>query len=328
MNNDGWKIRSFLWIVMSIALLCPVVAAGAADWPAKPVRLIVPYAAGGNADIWARIIADSLSKALNEQVYVDNRGGAGAFTGSQAAAKADSDGYTLLLSGIGSQIVSPVINQNSSIDVMRDYTHIAFLGGSPYVFVVHPSLGVGNFRDLVAFLKSNKTGMPYASPGLGSFGNLLAELLAQTEKVKLDHIPYKGAGPAMTDVMGGHVKIGCVTWTAAAPHIRARSVIPIAVSSAERVADFPDVPTLKELGYPNLVATSWFALSGPAGLPNDIVDRLNREVIKALATERARKQMEQEALQTQAMTARQFTAFMQSELDKWTPIAQQVTKRP
>ncbi len=328
MSHPHRKLRLSRWVAIWTAVLFPMFAMASADWPAKPIRLIVPYAAGGNADIWARIVADSLSGALNEQVFVENRGGAGAFTGSQAAAKAEPDGYTLLLSGVGSQIISPIINHNTSIDVMRDYVHIAFLGGSPYVFVVHPSLGVGTFRDLVDFLKRNNGGVPYGSPGLGSFGNLLAALLAHTEQVKLDHIPYKGAAPAMNDLIAGHVKIGCVTWTAAAAHIHSRSVVPLAVSSSERIAEFPDVPTLKELGYPDLVATSWFGLSGPAGMPNDVVDRLNREVVKALATERARKQMKQEALETEAMTARQFTEFMRAEINKWTPIAEQVSGRP
>lgn len=326
MDHAVRTLRLVLCVVSWTAALSSMAAT--ADWPSKPIRLIVPYAAGGNADVWARIVSDALSQSLSQQVFVDNRGGAGAFTGSLAASKADPDGYTLLLSGIGSQVISPVINHNTAIDAMRDYTHIAFLGGSPYVFVVHPSLGVRDFRGLVAFLKRSDHDVPYASPGQGSFGNLLAELLAQAEQVKLEHIPYKGASPAMNDLIAGHVKVGCVTWTSAAPHIRAGSVLPLAVSSPERIADFPGVPTLKELGYAGLVATSWFAISGPAGLPDDIVERLNREVIKALRTERARKQMEEEALQTEAMTARQFTDFMQGELNRWTPIARQVSRKP
>jgi tripartite-type tricarboxylate transporter receptor subunit TctC len=326
MNGDGRKVRFVFWAIVWAAALFPVFAAKAANWPAKPVRIIVPYAAGGNADIWARIISDPLSAAFGEQFYVENRGGAGGLIGSQAAAMAEPDGYTLLLSGIGSLVISPVMNQNSGIDTMRDFTHIAYLGGPPFVFVVHPSLGVKNFKDLISALKNRKDGVGYASPGPGTFGNLLAELLAKTDQLNLFNVPYKGAGPAMLDVIGGHVKIGCVTWTSAVAHIRAGSVIPLAVSSSERLADFPDVPTLKELGYPKLVATTWFGLSGPAGMPKDIVDRLNREVIKTLAEPRAQKQMEQEALLTRPMTPQQFTDFMQTEIDKWGPIAEQVGK--
>ena len=326
MNSDGSKARFVFSAIVFVAMLFSVSGALAADWPAKPVRIIVPYAAGGNADVWARIIAEPLGEAFGEQFYVENRGGAGGLIGSQAVAKAEPDGYTLLLSGIGSQVISPVIVQNDSVDTMRDYTHIAYLGGPPFVFVVHPSLGVKDFKDFISALKNRTDSVGYASPGIGSFGNLLAELLAKTERLNLVNVPYKGAAPAMLDVIGGHVKIGCVTWTSAVPHIRAGSVTPLAVSSSERLADFPDVPTLKELGYPELVATTWFGLSGPAGMQKDIVERLNREVIKVLAQPRVQKQMQQEALLTRPMTPQQFTDFVRTEIDKWGPIAEQIGK--
>ena len=326
MDIERRQVRFVFWAIVWAATVIPAFGAKADDWPAKPVRIIVPYAAGGNADVWARIIADPLSEAFDQQFYVENRGGAGGLIGSQAVAKAKPDGYTLLLSGIGSQVISPVISQNGGVDTMHDYTHIAYLGGTPFVFVVHPSLGVKDFKDFISWLKNRKDSVDYASPGPGTFGNLLAELLSKSEQLNLVNVPYKGAALAMLDVIGGHVKIGCVTWTSAVPHIRAGSVIPLAISSSERLADFPDVPTLKELGYPKLVATTWFGLSGPAGMPKDIVDSLNGGVIAALALPRARKQMEQEALLTRPMTSRQFTDFVQTEIDKWGPIAELVDK--
>jgi tripartite-type tricarboxylate transporter receptor subunit TctC len=323
---DRRQFVFFAGRITAAAALFSAFGAKADDWPRKPVRIIVPYAAGGSADVWARIIADPLGVALGQPFYVENRGGAGGLIGSQAVVNAEPDGYTLLLSGIGSQVISPVINKSASVDSMRDYTHIAYLGGPPFVFVVHPSLGLKNFKELVSLLKSRKEEVGYVSPGLGTFGNLLAELLGKIEQVKLDHIPYKGAAPAMVDLVGGHVKIGCVTLTSAAPHIRAGSVVPLAMSSPERLTDFPDVPTLKELGYLDLVATTWFALSGPSGLPNDIVERLNREVIRTLDAPGARRQMQQEDFLTQPMTPRQFTDFMRGEIAKWGPIAEQVIK--
>lgn len=324
--NDGSVARFIYCAVVLAGTLFSVAGSQAADWPAKPVRIIVPYAAGGNADVWARIVAEPLGEAFGEQFYVENRGGAGGLIGSQAVAKAEPDGYTLLLSGIGSQVISPVIVQNDGVDAMRDFTHIAYLGGPPFVFVVHPSLGLKDFKDFVAAMRKRTDSIGYASPGTGSFGNLLAELLAKTEQLNLVNVPYKGAAPAMLDVIGGHVKIGCVTWTSAVAHIRARSVIPLAVSSPERLADFPDVPTLQELGYPELVAATWFGLSGPTGMPKDILNRLNREVIKTLAQQQVLKQLQRDALLIQAMTPRQFTDFVQTEIDKWGPIAERMGK--
>lgn len=311
--------------MMAGAALCPTFVAHADDWPVKPIRLIVPMNAGGAADIWARIIVGPLSEALGQQLYVENHGGAGGLLGSKLVADAEPDGSTLLLSGMSSQVVSPVTNK-AATDPMSGFTHIAYLGGPPLVLIVHPSLGVKDFKSFIALLHSEKQLLGYASPGFGTFSNLFAELLFKTEQVKLDHVSYKGASAAMVDVIGGHVKIGCLTWTTAAASIKAGSVIALAVSSAERLADAPNVPTLKELGYPNLVETTWFAVSGPAKMPKAIVDRLNRDIIKALATPQVRKQMEQDVLLTQPMTPQQFTNFVQHEIDQWGPVAQQVSK--
>ena len=323
MIGNRRQLLSFAAWMAAGATLCPTVGASADDWPAKPIRLIVPMNAGGAADIWARIIGPPLSEALGQQLYVENHGGAGGLLGSKMAAEAAPDGYTLLLSGMSSQVVSPATNK-SAIDPMRGFTHIAYLGGPPLVMIVHPSLGVKDFQGLLTWLRAQKETVSYASPGFGTFSNLFAELLFKTEKLKLDHVSYKGASAAMVDVIGGHVKIACMTWTTAAASIKAGTVVALAISSGERLADAPDVPTLKELGYPNLVETTWFALSGPARMPSAVVERLNGEVIKAMATPQVRKQMEQDVLLTEPMTPKQFTDFVQREIDQWGPIARQI----
>lgn len=282
MTINRRQLLSFMSGAVASSVIAPAFGQKAESWPDKPIRLIVPMSAGGAADIWARILVPSLGEALGRQLYVENHGGAGGLIGSKMVADAAPDGYTLLLSGMSSQVISPATNKSAN-DPLRDYTHIAYLGGPPLVFIVHPSLQVSSFEGLLALLRNNKS-IGYASPGFGTFSNLFAELLFKTEGLKLDHVPYKGASLAMADIIGGHVKIGCMTWTTAAPFIKAGTVLALAVSSFDRLPDAPDVPTLKELGYPNLVETTWFALSGPARMPPSIVDRLNLEVTKALAS--------------------------------------------
>jgi tripartite-type tricarboxylate transporter receptor subunit TctC len=297
--------------------LCPVAAQ---NWPTKPVRIIVPYAAGGSADTLARIVNDPLAEVFHQQFYVENRGGAGGLIGASAAAHAAPDGSTLVVSGIASHVIAPAINSNVDFDPIRDFTHIAYFGGPPIVLVAHPSLGVHSLKELLALAHDGRR-LGYVSPGVGTLGNLVAEYLARKENIKLDHIPYKGANPAVMDLIAGHVKLGSMTWTTAHTQIRAGALVPLAVTSAKRLAEFPDVPTLKELGYPELVATTWFALSGPAGMPKDITQRLNREIIKILERPNVRQHLAQEAMLTEPMTPEEFTNFVKDEIERWGPIA-------
>jgi tripartite-type tricarboxylate transporter receptor subunit TctC len=303
------------------ALNVPSGLASAQDWPAKPVRIISPFAAGGGSDTLGRILANQLSEKLGKQFLVENRGGAGGLIGSAAAAKAEPDGYTFVISSIATLVIAPATNANAGFDPLRSFTHIAYIGGPPTVIVVHPSLGVKTFKDLLAAVKSSGQPLAYVSPGPGTLGNLLAEFWAQKENLKLSHISYKGSGQAVSDLVAGHVKMGSMTLTAALGQIRAGTILPLAVSSANRLAEFPGVPTLKELGYPDLVATTWFAVAGPAGVPNNIVQRLNQEIIKALDTPAVRKRFEAEEIETEKMSPEELTRFVESEMAKWIPIA-------
>jgi tripartite-type tricarboxylate transporter receptor subunit TctC len=185
--------------------------------------------------------------------------------------------------------------------------------------VVHDSSPVRTFRDLIALARSRTEGVEYASPNVGSVGNLMVEYIAAKEKLKLNHVVYRGGGQAILDVVAGHVKVASMTLSTTLQHIRAGTLRPLAVSSANRVAELPDTPTLTELGYPELVVTTWYSLSGPKGLPQDIVDKLNREVNKAMDDPRVKKHLEQETIQTRPMTPAEFTAFMTAEVEKWAP---------
>jgi tripartite-type tricarboxylate transporter receptor subunit TctC len=299
-------------------------AARAQDWPAKPVHIVSPFAAGGASDTVARIVAENLSERLHEQFYVENRGGAGGLIGSAAVANAAPDGYTFLISSIGAQVTSTLTSANAGYDPVASFTHVAYFGGPPIVVAVHPSLGVKSFKDLIALLKGGGDALPYVSPGPGTIGNLIAEFWAERENVKLAHIAYKGAGLAINDLVAGHVKMGSITWTAALGQIRGGTIVPLAVSSARRMPGFPDVPTLKELGYPDLVVTTWFGLAAPAGLPPPITQRMNAEVNRALDTAAVRDRLIAEGFEIEKMTPGEMTAFIQGELAKWGPLAKKI----
>jgi tripartite-type tricarboxylate transporter receptor subunit TctC len=288
--------------VLACFFALPQAAAGAADWPTKPVRVIVPFAAGGAADAQGRLYADALSAAFGKQFVVENRVGGGGLIAAEAVARAEPDGYTLIVSGIPIQVLGPAMNKNVGYDPMRDFTHIAYFGGTPNVLVVHPSLGVKSYQEFVTRARGEAGGTEYVSAGFGTMGNWVAEYLAAADHIKLTHVAYKGGAVALLDLIAGHVKVGMLSWSSVAEHIRAGTLVPLGVTSAQRLPYIPDLPTLRELGHPDFVATTWFSLSGPAGLPPDIVDKINREIVKAMERPQVRKQIEQDAIETRAMT--------------------------
>jgi tripartite-type tricarboxylate transporter receptor subunit TctC len=319
-------VRAFCAVVSLAAgfILLSIVASDAQRWPARPITLLVPFPAGGNSDSLIRTISDPMSKELGQTLIIDNRGGGGGLIATQAAARAAPDGYTFVVSSLATQVILPAVNKAADYDAMRDFTHIAYIGGPPLILLVHNSTGHKTFKDFAAWAKKQDLG--YVSPGVGSLGHLVVEYLARKAELRLDHIPYRGGNLAMNDLIAGHVKVGGIALTSAGPHIRSGAVTPLAVTSAERVPEFPDVPTMRELGFPDLIATTWAAISGPAGISADIVSRLNYTVIAALATDGARKRLNQEAVATEPYTPQQFTRFVQNEIDKWQPVARQVVK--
>jgi len=311
--------------IAALVLMTP--GRAAAEWPDKPVRVIVAYAAGGANDLLGRVFADQLSKAFGQQFFVENRTGGGGMIATEAVARAAPDGYTLQVSGMPSHVLAPVMTKNTNVDPIKDFTHIAYLGGPPNVFVVHASLGVNNFKELLALMKAEKGGVQYVSPNVGAVGNMVAEYVAEKEKVKLVHIAYRGGGSAIGDLVAGHVKVGSMTLSTTRQHILSGKLKALAVSSEKRLPEFPDLPTLVELGYPDLVTTTWYSLSGPAGLPHDIVIKLNAAVNKAMALPEVRKHLETEMVQTKAMTPEEFTAYMQSQVTLWAPTARRIAEQ-
>ena len=314
------RTRSLAIALLAAALL--PVPAPAADWPSRPVRIVAPATPGGAADTFARILTDNLPDIVGGRFFVENRAGAGGLIGAQVTAAAEPDGATFMTSSVAYQAIAPAVSPNPGFHPLRDFTHIAYIGGPPNVFVVNPGFGVRSLADLIARAKAQPVG--YVSPGVGTLGHLTAERFAQLAGIQLQHIPHKGASTATMDLIAGTVNLGTMTWTSALGQIRAGKLIPIAVTSNARLAEFPDIPTFKELGFPDLVATTWFGVSGPAGVPVDIVRKLNAAVIKVLDLGEVRKRLERDAIETRAMTPEEFTAFMASEIDKWAPLARQV----
>lgn len=299
----------------------------AQEWPSRPVKIIAPFAAGGTADTLGRIAAEQLSEAFNAQFVVENRGGGGGIPGSLAVARMEPDGYNFVVSGIATHAIAPAVNPNSGYDPVKDFTHVAYFGGPPIVFIVPASLGVKTIGELVAYAKRTGEKLTYASPGTGTSGHLVAEFFAGKAGIAIEHIPYRGAAPGVMDVMAGHLRFGSMTWTTAAGQIAAGTVVPLAVSSDRRLPDFPNIPTFVESGY-DLVSTTWFSLSGPPGLPKDIVNAVNREVIKAFAKPEVLARLRTEQVLTQAMTPAEFSKFVGDEFARWKPVAQQIGLKP
>jgi len=309
----------------ALALLATSTAP-AAEWPTRPIRIIAPSTPGGAADTFARLLAEYLSPVLHQPLIIDNRAGGGGLIGAAAAAHAEPDGYTLVTASVAYLAIAPAVSPNPGFDPTRDFTHIAFLGGPPNVFLVHPALGVNSLKELIALGQSGRA-VDYVSPGVGTLGHLLVESFAQKAGIPMQHIPHKGSSQAMIDLIAGNVMIGSMTWSSAVGQVRARTVVPIAVSSRARVLEFPDVPTLQEAGF-DLVALTWYALSGPAGMSDEVVQKLNHAVNAAWATPTLKRRLADDAIISEPMSPQAVTIFVTSEVRKWAPIAKRVVAGP
>jgi len=316
------RVTRITVLLAAFALLSIACAkAEAQSWPTKPVKIVAPFAPGGAADTLGRIIADHLSTVFHQQFYVENRSGAGGLIGAATVATAEPDGYTLLVSGIASNVISPAFNPNPGFDGARDFVHIAYLGGPPVVLLVHPFLGAKTYKEFLAAAKASPQPMSFISPGTGTHGFLFGEELWRRENIKLTHIPYKGAGPALSDLIAGHVPVGTITFSSGAEQIRAGAVLALAVSAERRLEHFPDIPTFKELGRDDLVSDTWFGLSGPPRLPPDIVRSLSREILKIMQLPDVRQRLAIDEIQSKLMSPEAFTKYVESEAARWAPLA-------
>ena len=294
--------------------------AAVAPWPAKPVRIIVPFVPGGTADTLGRIVATRLADSLGQSFVIDNRAGAGGVIGAELLARSAPDGYTLGVSGFGPHVVATALMAKPAYDPIRDFTHIALFGGPPSVLAIHPSVPARDLKALIALAKAQPAALNYGSAGNGSTGQLVAELLKRAAGFKMAHVPYRGAAAAVADLVPGHIQAVSTTLTTVGPQIRAGRARALALSATARLPDYADIPTYRELSYAELVASTWFALSGPARLPADVANRLNGEVRRILQLPEIRDRLRPDGFEPNALTAQAFEAFMADEVKRWWPV--------
>ncbi|GGF82569.1 MFS transporter [Azorhizobium oxalatiphilum] len=310
-------------ILTALALAAAVFAGPAQaqdDFPNRPIRLVVPFAAGGSTDIVARIIAAKMSEILKQQVVVDNRGGAGGNLGAAAVAKAAPDGYTVLMGTVATHAINPALYTKMPYDPVKDFAPVSLLVNVPNVVVVHPSLGVKTTAELIALLKANPDKYEYASSGVGTPLHLSGALFESMAGVKMVHVPYKGAGPAMLDLVGGQVKIMFDNLPSAIGHIRKGSITGVAITTKERSPAAPDLPTVSESGLPGYETYSWNAIFAPAGTPMPIIDKLAKAGAEAVADPDVKAKLADISAVSVGAGPAELAAHVKAELAKWGPV--------
>jgi len=307
------------WRVLLMAGLCGMAdyaAAQAQPYPSRPVRLVIPFSPGGATDVPGRLITQKLAERFGQQIIVDNRPGAGSAIGSEIVARAQPDGYTLLLTGTPFAVI-PALYPKLTFDPAKDFAPVMQVALAPNVLVVHPSLAVRSVKELIALAQAQPGRINYASGGTGGAQHLFASLFMTMAKINLTHIPYKGSGPATADLLGGHVKVGLPGISIAIPHAKAGRMVPLAVTSARRAPQIPEVPTIDEAGVAGYDAAVWFGIFAPRGTPAAVIERLHDAVVQAVRL----PDVENGYLASGnvAITSRpdEFGAFIRNELVKW-----------
>ena len=297
-------------------LLCYSVSATAQGYPARPIRLIVPFPPGGGTDTMARVVAPKLSEFLGQQVVAENRGGAGANIGAEVAAKSAPDGYTLMLATITNAIGASLYSK-LNYDLVRDFATITQLATTPHILVVHPSVPVKTVKEFVALAKANPGELAYSSSGSGSAAHLAGELFNSLTGVKTTHVPYKGGGPSMIALVGGEVSLAFATMPSAIGYVRSGRLRGIAVTTERRSPSTPELPTIAETGVAGYEAGSWYGLSAPAGTSKEIVARLHAETIKVLAFPDVKERLFNAGFEIVTSNPEQFAVFTRNEIQKW-----------
>ena len=309
----SFACRSFA--AAAIAFACG--SAAAQGYPAKPVRVVVPFPPGQATEIMGRLLAEKLAESMGQSFTVDNRPGASGIIGVEHVAKSPPDGYTLLVTASGTMVINPHLYTKLSYDPLRDFAPIALLGIFPLMAVVHPAVPARNIRELVALAKSRSGELNFASSGAGTAPHLAAEMFKYHAGVELVHIPYKGSGPALADLLGGRVTMMFDTVTSSLPHVQSGKLRAIAVTAAARTSALPDVPTAAESGVPDMVAVGWAGLLAPAGTPREIVARLNAESTRILSRPDVRERLLAIGCDPAPGTAEDFVQYMRTESARW-----------
>lgn len=310
-------VLSSLMIVMAVAAECAIAAAG--EFPSKPVRIISPYPPGGGNDIVSRIIAENLTQQWGQNVIVDNRPGAGGNVGTEAAAKAAPDGYTMVMGSL-SHPINASLYSRLPFDPVADFAPITLIASGSYILAAHPSLPVKDVKSLVALVKSRPGQINYGSAGNGSGGHLGMELFKLMSGAEIVHVPYKGTAPAMIDTIAGQVSLDMDNMLALLPHVKANRLRALAVTSLKRSALLPDVPTMDESGYRGFEVSPWFGTLAPAGTPKEIIARINRDTVKILNVPKVRERLLAQGAEIVGNTPEQFLKYLKAEVQKWAKV--------
>ena len=305
-------------LIAGLSLLAPLPAFAQADWPNRPVKLIVPFGAGGSSDVLARIVAEQLGKTLKQQFVVENRPGAGGKIGVAQIANAEPDGYTIGVTNLSTLALAPFINQTVSYDPMKGLTHIAYVGGAPVLLSAAINTGVKTVAEFVAYTKAKS--FTCVSSGVGSDGHLMGQAIALAMGLKVEHVPYSQTAQALGDLVAGHVPFSTFTLSSTSQFLRANQVYGVAVTTPERLPDYASVPTFSESGYPGLIGTTWFSISGPPKLPKEISERLNKEILAAVMRPETVERYRRDGFIANTLSAEDFTKFVADEIVRWKPV--------
>lgn len=302
--------------IVACALSAAVSGAAAQGYPARPIRVVVPYAPGGATDLTARLVGQKMQEAMKQNVLVDNRPGAGGVIGADVVAKAAPDGYTVLIAVPAEMTILPHL-QKMPYDVPRDFAPVSLAAVTPLILVIHPSLPVKSVKELVAFAKARPGQLSYASAGTGGVQHLAAELLKIKMKLDMAHVPYKGAGPVMPDLIGGHIPMFFSGMPPAMPHVRAGKLKALAVTTTKRSPAAPEVPTMGEAGVPGFDISNWFAYFVPANTPAEVITRLNSEINRGLRLQDVKNKLANVGAETVGTTPDELARFVRAESDKF-----------
>ena len=315
-------------ILTAVALCVAAAAANAQAYPSRPIRFIVPFAPGGSTDTLARTLSTKLTEALGQQVVVDNRAGGNGNIGTDLVAHAVPDGYTILLGYIANLAIGPSLYTKLPFDPVKDFAPITQLAIAPNILVVHPSVPAKTFQEFIAYAKANPTKINFASAAVASPGHLSGELLNLAAGIHMQHVPYKGSGQAVVDLVGGQVQAMVSGMSSVMPHIKAGRLRPLAVTGAQRSPAVPDVPTIAESGFPKFEATAWYGVLAPARTPPAIITRLHDETVRALKMPDVKERLEFVGFEIVGSTPAQFAAYIQSEIKKWAPVVKASGVKP
>jgi tripartite-type tricarboxylate transporter receptor subunit TctC len=310
--------------LVAVALgICTIIAAPgviAQDFPTRPLRMIVPWAPAGAADILARTLSQKMAEHWNQQVVVDNRPGANGVIGTELAARAPADGYTLLMGATGPNSVLPSLVAKLPYDALKDFAPVSLVATTTYVLSVNPSLPVNSVKDLIAYAKSKPGQLTFGSPGAGTPNHLSGEMFKAATGIDMQHVPYKGSAPVITDIMGGQITLAFENIAPVLPHIKSGRLKALAISASKRSALLPDIPTVAESGFPGFQAVGWFGVLAPAGTPHDAIARLNAETVRVLKLADVRERLSGLGAEIIGSTVEDFATFEKSEIEKWAKV--------